>query len=213
MRDVVTKTMAQQPPASVRQEMLSAFSDFLEVAVNHLLYLRCIYPPEVFRRARFSSVPVYCTRHPELRAYIHDAITDLGPAIDQHPQPSSAGAAHQAQLQARNSPAAQAGGAGNRDEEALEAMEFALRTFLVKASMAECLQQPLPEECAWELVAHSKHLPSSRSPSGQFWVPAECPDRVSASVPSLAAVKSVNTGAMKLQLYVERSNYKAYTIC
>eukprot|EP00475_Leptophrys_vorax_P017671 TRINITY_DN2427_c0_g1_i1.p1 TRINITY_DN2427_c0_g1~~TRINITY_DN2427_c0_g1_i1.p1 ORF type:complete len:177 (-),score=14.43 TRINITY_DN2427_c0_g1_i1:112-642(-) len=135
------------------------------------------------------------------------------PTNAQHPQPSSAGAAHQAQLQARNSPAAQAGGAGNRDEEALEAMEFALRTFLVKASMAECLQQPLPEECAWELVAHSKHLPSSRSPSGQFWVPAECPDRVSASVPSLAAVKSVNTGAMKLQLYVERSNYKAYTIC
>ena len=122
-------------------DISAAVGDFLEVAINHLLFLRGLYPAgarrsgcrflllqcetyhhyvadeystacfmkfflkksslsnslcfvhlpvwcvlscaEVFARTRFASVPVYCARHPALRAYIHNAVNDIVPCIKQ----------------------------------------------------------------------------------------------------------------------------------
>ncbi|GJP41888.1 hypothetical protein CLOM_g1509, partial [Closterium sp. NIES-68] len=229
----------------------------LEVAVNHLLYLRSIYPPEIFHRSRFASVPVYCSRHPGLRCYIRDAINDLSPHIDK-------GVVERIDLAvfATNGmkiyerivfdfsvfPSASAASSAAQ-QDSLESIEYCLRSFLVKASVSECLQRPLPQDCAWELIAHSKHLPSGRSSSGQFWIQADSPEGhvpnrptpaaaaapafasadtvgaagalgssvdwgsrhvqqafrgASTKVPRLLPIKSMNTGALSLQLYVER---------
>ena len=59
----------------------------------------------------------------------------------------------------------------------------------------------VPDVC-WELVAHSSHLPTDRSNSQQFWVPASAVNE-ELGVPVLHPIRSLVTSGIKMQLYVE----------
>ncbi|KAL7420084.1 hypothetical protein Q5752_005049 [Cryptotrichosporon argae] len=56
------------------KETVEALSSFLEVALHTILYLRQIYPPTTFARRRSHGVPVYQSRHPDVRAYVADVV-------------------------------------------------------------------------------------------------------------------------------------------
>lgn len=56
------------------QAVVSAFSDFLIVAIHTILYERDIYPKTSFLKARKYNHPVRQSRHPKVCQWIQDAI-------------------------------------------------------------------------------------------------------------------------------------------
>ena len=56
------------------QAVVSAFSDFLTVAVHTILYERDIYPRTSFLSARKYNYPVRQNRHPKVCKWIQDAV-------------------------------------------------------------------------------------------------------------------------------------------
>ena len=49
--------------------------EFLNVAIHQVLYLRDIYPEEVFASAKQYGVAVKMSRHPDLNLYIAESLT------------------------------------------------------------------------------------------------------------------------------------------
>ncbi|KAF2661336.1 DNA-binding protein [Lophiostoma macrostomum CBS 122681] len=56
-------------------EQLAHFTNFLTAYVHTLLYLRALYPPTTFIRARFHNTPVHQSRHPDVCDWIRDAVS------------------------------------------------------------------------------------------------------------------------------------------
>jgi hypothetical protein len=50
----------------------------VEVAIHTILYVRQVYPAEVFVRRKKYETPVYQSRHPGLNEYIAGAIKAIG---------------------------------------------------------------------------------------------------------------------------------------
>lgn len=48
--------------------------EFLEVAFNHILFFRKIYPKEVFVKQKIYGVPIYVSEHPELNEYLSNVL-------------------------------------------------------------------------------------------------------------------------------------------
>lgn len=66
---------AQEPPALDNYyAVVSAFRDFLTVAVHTILYERDIYPRTSFLKARKYNYPVRQSRHPKVCKWVQDAV-------------------------------------------------------------------------------------------------------------------------------------------
>lgn len=48
--------------------------EFLEVAFNHILYFRKIYPEEIFVKRKIYGITVYVSEHPELNEYLSNVL-------------------------------------------------------------------------------------------------------------------------------------------
>lgn len=63
--------------APLTPETAQAISTLLEVALHTILCVRGVYPPSTFARRRAHGVPVYQSRHPQVRAYIARVVEGL----------------------------------------------------------------------------------------------------------------------------------------
>ena len=70
----MTAYSAEAPVLDTYQAVVSAYSDFLTVAIHTILYERNIYPQTSFIRARKYNYPVRQSRHPKLCKWIMDAV-------------------------------------------------------------------------------------------------------------------------------------------
>lgn len=60
--------------------MDSIFIEFVEVYISSVLYLRGLYPAQIFKRRKFCNLPVWCSIYPKLNDYLREiylAIRDL----------------------------------------------------------------------------------------------------------------------------------------
>ncbi|WWC88379.1 uncharacterized protein L201_003290 [Kwoniella dendrophila CBS 6074] len=73
-------TVPQQPGLSYK-EIADAVISFLEISLHTILYLRSVYPASTFTRRRAHQVPIYQSRHPQVRSYITNVISSLSPEI------------------------------------------------------------------------------------------------------------------------------------
>ncbi|KAJ2914277.1 hypothetical protein MD484_g6140, partial [Candolleomyces efflorescens] len=64
-------------------QAVSGISDFIEVAIHTILYVRQVYPAELFIRRKKYDTPVFQSRHPALNEYISGAIKALGEEMHQ----------------------------------------------------------------------------------------------------------------------------------
>ncbi|KAL8940446.1 MAG: hypothetical protein Q9216_002816 [Gyalolechia sp. 2 TL-2023] len=64
----------EAPVLDSYQALVSAFSDFLTVAIHTILYERDIYPRSSFLTARKYNWPVRQSRHPKVCKWIQDAV-------------------------------------------------------------------------------------------------------------------------------------------
>ena len=59
--------------ARAHRDVSRVFCEFLEVAVHQILFVRSVYPAELFERKRKYNVPVRQSRHKDLNDYIANA--------------------------------------------------------------------------------------------------------------------------------------------
>ena len=50
----------------------------VEVAIHTILYVRRVYPPDLFIRRKRYDTPVFQSRHPALNTYISGAVKAIG---------------------------------------------------------------------------------------------------------------------------------------
>ncbi|KAJ7548135.1 hypothetical protein O6H91_08G119700 [Diphasiastrum complanatum] len=183
-------------------EITDLVCEFLEVAIHLVLSVRGLYPAEFFERRRHFNVPVQWARHPELREYVHSAVTNLHSWIQQGivekvaivildnaraPQERFIFKLQVDKLYSKDFP--------------ISELEYALRAFYLKIPVSEPLLRPLPPDCTWEIVAYSKQLPGDGSSKGHFWVPAD--NGPWENPPHITPIKSMKSEPLVMQLYVE----------
>ncbi|KAK4686736.1 hypothetical protein P7C73_g3380, partial [Tremellales sp. Uapishka_1] len=77
MADTSIAPIASQVGLSYK-EIAQTLASFLEVALHTLLCIRQVYPPSTFTRRRAHSVPVYQSRHPQVREYVSEVCALIG---------------------------------------------------------------------------------------------------------------------------------------
>ncbi|KAF8846023.1 DNA-binding protein [Paxillus ammoniavirescens] len=55
-------------------QTVKGIAEFIEVAIHTILYVRQIYPPDLFVRRKKYDTPVFQSRHPALNEYISGAV-------------------------------------------------------------------------------------------------------------------------------------------
>lgn len=51
--------------------------EFLEIAFNHILFFRKIYPKEIFVKKKIYGITVYVSEHPELNEYLSNVLNAI----------------------------------------------------------------------------------------------------------------------------------------
>lgn len=188
----------QTPQGQIAQVVV----EFLEVAVSCIVFLRGFYPPRAFERRRYMNVVVQKARHPELASYIHSVTIGLLPFIqkglvervvvifyDKGHVPIEKFVFKLAVNQSYCSKLEEAN------------LEFALRAFLIKLTVAEPVTKPLPSDGCWEITAYFRSLPADGDREAQLWIPTDT--KLWMQPPQITPIKSVSCDPLKMQLYLE----------
>ncbi|KAL6900704.1 hypothetical protein ACP4OV_005380 [Aristida adscensionis] len=191
----------QTPQGQIAQVVV----EFLEVAVSCIVFLKGFYPSRAFERRRYMNVVVQKALHPDLASYIHSATSGLLPFIqkglvervlvifyDKAHVPIEKFVFKLAVNQSY----------GSRLEEAN--LEFALRAFLIKLTVAEPVTKSLPSDGSWEITAYFRTLPDDANREAQLWVPTDTKPWM--QPPQITPIKSVSCDPLKMQLYLEHPN-------
>ncbi|TEB38907.1 DNA-binding protein [Coprinellus micaceus] len=64
-------------------QAVAGISEFIEVAIHTILYVRQVYPPDLFIRRKKYDTPVFQSRHPALNEYISGAVKAVGEEMAQ----------------------------------------------------------------------------------------------------------------------------------
>uniref|UniRef100_A0A0E0ENE4 HORMA domain-containing protein n=1 Tax=Oryza meridionalis TaxID=40149 RepID=A0A0E0ENE4_9ORYZ len=156
-----------------------------------------------FERRRYMNVVVQKAVHPQLAGYIHSATSGLLPFIqkglvervvvifyDKAHVPVEKFVFKLAVNQSY----------GSKVEEAN--LEFALRAFLIKLTVAEPLTRPLPSDGSWEITAYFQSLPPDGEKEAQLWIPTDTKQWM--QPPQITPIKSMSCDPVKMQLYLEQ---------
>ncbi|CAL9098394.1 unnamed protein product [Musa textilis] len=191
---------------SPQGETARVLVEFLEVAITSIVFLKGFYPSEAFERRRYMNVVVHSARHPQLSGYIHSVTAGLLPFVqkglvervnvifyDNEHVPVEKFVFKIIVNQSYNS----------KVEE--NDVEFALRAFLIKLTVAEPLTKPLPSGSGWEVTAYFRALPQdSSNKEAQMWVPTDTKQWL--QPPDITPIKSMSSEPLKVQLYLEHPN-------
>jgi mitotic spindle assembly checkpoint protein MAD2B len=69
---------------STHRALLDTLTSFLTVSTHHILYLRRLYPPVSFVSTRAYNYPVRQNRHPQVCAWINDAIVAVRDQLEKN---------------------------------------------------------------------------------------------------------------------------------
>ncbi|TRM65882.1 DNA-binding protein [Schizophyllum amplum] len=207
-------------------QTVKGICDFLEVAIHSILYVRQIYPADLFVRRKKYDTPVFQSRHPGLNEYISGAVKAVGEELVQ-------GTVSKVVVVVKD-----------KDEVALERFVFALesmiqvevfnkdtsvvnamtpaalsqyfRSFLVKLSMIEAQlgQMYLGDDVTFAIVLELKddQAPTASTVKGDPppWLPADGQHTTAGASEEaqVHVVRAVNTGVINLSLTVQESDVK-----
>ncbi|XP_008245861.1 PREDICTED: DNA polymerase zeta processivity subunit-like isoform X1 [Prunus mume] len=195
--------MDRKDNQSPQGETARILVEFLEVAITSIVFLKGIYPPGAFERRKYMNLVVHSARHPELRDYIHSAVSGLHPFIQK-------GLVERVAVIFFNSDSIPVErfmfkltvnqSYGSRVEEA--DLEFSLRSFFIKLPFSESLTRVLPQDCRWEITAYFRSLPqASTSKDAELWIPTDTQQWQ--QPPLITPIKSMSSEPLSVQLYLE----------
>ncbi|KAJ3322484.1 MAD2 mitotic arrest deficient-like 2 [Boothiomyces sp. JEL0866] len=64
-----------------QEQTLEIIIEFIEAAIHFILYIRNVYPAELFDTVKLYGVPTKQARHPELIGYIQDLLETIKPDL------------------------------------------------------------------------------------------------------------------------------------
>ncbi|GJJ09748.1 hypothetical protein Clacol_003972 [Clathrus columnatus] len=205
--------------------LLTLRRHLVEVAIHNILYVRQVYPADLFHRRRKYDVAVWRSRHPELNEYISGAVKAVGEELilgtierviivikDPKDVPLERfifSIKQMVQLESYD-----------RDERITGAMPANtlsqyFRAFLVKLSMVESQLGPLLEDdpsftIIIELEDDKIPLASQQKGDPPPWMPASKEHTTEGATENaeLHFVRAVDTGVINLSLAVQESEAK-----
>ncbi|XP_076679802.1 DNA polymerase zeta subunit 2 [Andrena cerasifolii] len=187
--------------------------EFLEVAFNHVLFFRNLYPKEIFVKKKIYSTTVYVSEHPELNEYIKNVLNAIRELVKEDEnsvkavnlvfynrtkQPIEKFVFELVKLQAN---------AAEKDPYYLKTEE-ALRTICLKLSMCGAYLKPLPEDSSFSIeiqTYETAHVAVSENPRCEDfpWIIDE--GNLEMRDNNLLPLKTVRTDCLNLQMYVLES--------
>ncbi|XP_030553678.1 DNA polymerase zeta processivity subunit isoform X2 [Rhodamnia argentea] len=195
--------MDRRENRSPQGETARILVEFLEVAITSIVYLKGLYPSGAFERRRYLSLVVHRARHPQLRDYIHMAVSGLQPFIEK-------GLIERVAVvffDTGNIPLErfilkfsvnQSCGSKVEDVE----LEFSLRSFLIKLSVSQPLTSALSQDCRWEIVAYFCTIPQANvGNTAALWIPTDT--KQWQQPPLITPIKSMSSEPLNVQLYLE----------
>ncbi|VFQ58731.1 unnamed protein product [Cuscuta campestris] len=191
---------AKQTPQAQTARILV---EFLEVAINSVIFLKGVYPIGAFERRRYMNVVVHRSRHPDLRHYIHSSVNGLLHFI----QKGEVERVAVIFFDDNNVPFERFvfkidvnQSYGSSVEEA--DLELSLRSFLIKLPNLQSLTHNLPPDCRWEITGYFRALPEGSNAS--VWVPTGT--KQWQQPPVIMPIKSMRSEPLGVQLYLEHPN-------
>ncbi|KII94124.1 hypothetical protein PLICRDRAFT_50110 [Plicaturopsis crispa FD-325 SS-3] len=202
-----------------------AITEFIEVAIHTILYVRQIYPADLFVRRKKYDTPVFQSRHPALNEYISGAVKAVGAELalgnvdkvvvlikDKEQVPLERFIfAIQTMIRVESY---------NKDTSVQDAMpsnslQQYFRSFLIKLNMIESQlgQMQLGEDASFAVLIELQDDAAPEAATGQDpppWVPAETKHTTSGASDDaeLHFVRAVDTGIINLSLAVQESEEK-----
>uniref|UniRef100_A0A8C3IDL0 Mitotic spindle assembly checkpoint protein MAD2B n=1 Tax=Chrysemys picta bellii TaxID=8478 RepID=A0A8C3IDL0_CHRPI len=141
------------------QVVADVLSEFLEVAVHLILYVREVYPIGIFQKRKKYNVPVQMSCHPELNRYIQDTLHCVKPLLEKndvekvvvvildkehHPVERFVFEITQPPLLSISS------------DSLLSHVEQLLRAFILKISVCDAVLDNNPPGCTFTVLVHTR---------------------------------------------------------
>jgi len=217
--------MTSTEPTLSFNQTVKGITEFIEVAIHTILYVRQVYPADLFVRRKKYDTPVFQSRHPALNEYVSGAIKAIGEEV-------ILGNVDKAVVVIKN-----------KENVALERFIFSIqnmiqvesydkdssvedamtsvrlgqyfRSFLTRLTMIEAQLgvMPRPDEISFAIVIELKDNKAPSASRGQDpppWLPAMTEDTTTGASEKaeLHMVRAVDTGIINLSLAVQESEAK-----
>ncbi|EDL14803.1 MAD2 mitotic arrest deficient-like 2 (yeast), isoform CRA_b [Mus musculus] len=192
------------------QVVADVLSEFLEVAVHLILYVREVYPVGIFQKRKKYNVPVQMSCHPELNQYIQDTLHCVKPLLEKNdvekvvvvildkehrPVEKFVFEITQPPLLSINS------------DSLLSHVEQLLRAFILKISVCDAVLDHNPPGEMLHIYSPRAHKRSCYSKHGEDTGHQDEQD-VHMHDPRLIPLKTMTSDILKMQLYVEERAHK-----
>jgi len=190
--------------------VVSVVIELLEVALNMILYVRNIYPDGIFKKYRKYNIAVLMSCHPEVNSYIKDVFASIQPLI-------SKGDIEKVVFQIINKDGCpverycfEMKFLGDNSKCCYFDVEEHVRALLLKLNVCESLLSPLPAECSFQILAHTKRstltaMEESNNFQDSPWVVAEDKGGGVLEDANIIPIRSCSNQAFILQCYAEEN--------
>ncbi|KAL9716498.1 hypothetical protein Ac2012v2_000946 [Leucoagaricus gongylophorus] len=206
-------------------EVVRGIAEFIEVAIHTILYVRQVYPADLFVRRKKYETPVYQSRHPTLNEYISGAVKAVRDELELgnvqriivviQDEKNVAlerfifSVEHMIQVESFN-----------KDTSVEHAMTPGglvqyFRSFLIKINMIESVlgQLELGDDISFAVIIELKNgtVPTvSHTKDPPPWIPAESQHTTlgTSDDAEMHMIRAVNTGIINLSVAVQESGEK-----
>ncbi|KAJ7361538.1 DNA-binding protein [Mycena albidolilacea] len=215
--------MAASQPLTWNQTV-RGITEFIEVAVHQILYVRQIYPADLFIRRKKYDTPVFQSRHPALNDYITGAVKAIGEQLLTGNvenvvvviKDKEEVALERFLFSIENVVQVEAFNKDTSVEDAISSAALGqyFRGFLVKLNMVESQlgQMYLGDDVSFSIVIELKtdNVPATKDKNPPPWIPAYTQHTTAAASEDaeMHMVRAVNTGIINLSLAVQETDVK-----
>ncbi|KYN40732.1 Mitotic spindle assembly checkpoint protein MAD2B, partial [Trachymyrmex septentrionalis] len=194
--------------------------EFLEVAFNHILFFRKIYPKEIFVKKKIYGITVYVSDHPELNEYLSNVLNAIRELIkedensirtinltfyNKNKSPIEKFVFDMVKLQAEFMEYVELFFSILRRDPYYLKTEEALKTVCLKLSMCDTYLKAIPDNSTFSIeiqTYETAHVTLSENPKCEDfpWIIKD--DAVEMINKNLLPLKDIKTDCLNLQLYV-----------
>ncbi|KAL6259434.1 hypothetical protein P5V15_009354 [Pogonomyrmex californicus] len=184
--------------------------EFLEIAFNHILFFRKIYPKEIFVKRKIYGITIYVSEHPELNEYLLNVLNAIRELIredensvktinltfyNKNKLPIEKFIFDMIKLQAELT---------EKDPYYLKTEE-ALKTICLKLSICGTYLKPIPENSTFSIeiqTYETAHIILSENPKCEDfpWIIKD--DVMEMTDKNLLPLKDIRTDCLNFQIYV-----------
>ncbi|KAH7930407.1 DNA-binding protein [Leucogyrophana mollusca] len=203
-------------------QTVKGITEFIEVAIHSILYVRQIYPADLFIRRKKYDTPVFQSRHPALNEYISGAVKAVGEELGNVNKvvvvikDKDQVALERFIFSMRNMIEIESYNKDTSVQDAMSSITLSqyFRSFLVKLNMIESQLGllELHDDASFAIVLELKDdmSPQSFSQDPPPWIPADRQHTTSGASDDaqLHLVRAVDTGIISLSLAVQESEEK-----